>query len=67
MAHVPSSRAGQSRSRIATDEKKVRVAPPLGGRYARSEGSGSGPERRHNAPRKADGRRAEVVQPDGEA
>ena len=52
MARITRNIAKQSRTRIPKDEKKVRVAPPLGGRYARSEGSGPGPERHHNGPKR---------------
>ena len=52
MARV--AQTGQKQSPAGTPKggKKVLVAPPLGGRYARSEGAGSGPERRHNGPKK---------------
>ena len=43
----------QKREAINTRTAHGSVAPPLGGRYARSEGTGTGPERHHNGPKRS--------------
>jgi len=52
MAQVEKNGGKPQPTRVPRDEKKVRVAPPRAGRYARSEGAGPGPERHHNGPKR---------------
>jgi hypothetical protein len=44
-----SNQGGRTKSPASRKQKQT-TAPPLGGRYSRSEGAGSGPERKHHNP-----------------
>ena len=47
------TKSGMKRTRAnASNPKKTVSAPPLSGRYSRSEGPGKGPERHHNGPKR---------------
>jgi hypothetical protein len=52
MTKVSKTSETQPRTRVPRNDKKGRAAPPLSGRYARSEGAGPGPDRHHNGPKR---------------
>jgi hypothetical protein len=46
---MSSKQSGTSKSKGAR-QMKITSAPPLSGRYSRSEGTGAGPQRKHANP-----------------
>ena len=48
MARVSRTSTTKPQMQVVKAAKKIQNAPPLSGRYARSEGAGPGPERHHN-------------------